>query len=420
VVRRVPLLANSFVTVYESPDPSRIYAYTPGIAKTPSGRLIATMDCGGPGVIETPGPVAGSDEKKRIWRGKVFTSDDGGRTWQHRANFPFYHARPFCAGQVLYILGHAGDLAIIRSDDDGNSWSDVAYLTEGQIWHQSACNVLYCRDRVYLVMERKMDPHVKGWPPSVYAPVLMTAVVNDDLTRPEAWRFSNQVAFRDIVPKPFGIGVPFHPIGQLAPGEPDVRNMAPIGWLETNVVQFYDPDHIWHDPTGRTFYLWMRAHTGTTNLACIAKAVEDEAGNLTVGLAQAPSGETVVWVPCPGGHLRFHILYDDVTKLYWLLSSQATDSMIRVDRLPSDRFNLPNNERHRLALYFSKNCVDWLMAGLVAYGDTPKQARHYASMAIDGDDLVILSRSGDSRAKSAHDGNLITFHRVVNFRELVY
>ena len=41
-------------------------------------------------------------------------------------------------------------------------------------------------------------------------------------------------------------------------------------------------------------------------------------------------------------------------------------------------------------------------------------------VAIDGNDLVILSRSGDQRAKSAHDGNLITFHRVKNFRKLVY
>jgi photosystem II stability/assembly factor-like uncharacterized protein len=38
----------------------------------------------------------------------------------------------------------------------------------------------------------------------------------------------------------------------------------------------------------------------------------------------------------------------------------------------------------------------------------------------DGNDLVILSRSGDTLVKSAHDGNLITFHRVKNFRELVY
>jgi len=88
--------------------------------------------------------------------------------------------------------------------------------------------------------------------------------------------------------------------------------------------------------------------------------------------------------------------------------------------LPSDRFSLPNNERHRLQLHFSRNMVDWCFAGLVCTGNSAGQARHYASMVIDGDDLHILSRSGDHRAKSAHDGNLITFHTVHNFRDLVY
>jgi hypothetical protein len=128
----------------------------------------------------------------------------------------------------------------------------------------------------------------------------------------------------------------------------------------------------------------------------------------------------MLYVPCPGGQMRFHILYDDVSRLFWLLSSLATDSMTRPDRLPSTRFGLPNNERHILALYTSRNCIDWCMVGLVARGETAQQARHYASMCIDGDDLHVLSRSGDHRAKSAHDGNLITFHTVCGFRELVY
>ena len=88
--------------------------------------------------------------------------------------------------------------------------------------------------------------------------------------------------------------------------------------------------------------------------------------------------------------------------------------------MPSDRYNLPNNQRRRLQLHVSKNMIDWCFAGLVACGDGEKESRHYASMAIDGDDLVVLSRSGDSTAKSPHDGNLITFHRVKNFRRLVY
>ena len=41
-------------------------------------------------------------------------------------------------------------------------------------------------------------------------------------------------------------------------------------------------------------------------------------------------------------------------------------------------------------------------------------------MDIDGEDLIILSRSGDENAASAHNGNMITLHRVKNFRDLVY
>ena len=200
----------------------------------------------------------------------------------------------------------------------------------------------------------------------------------------------------------------------------DKRWMYDPGWLETNIVQFADPANVWYDPEGRTFYLWARAHTGSTNLACIAKAVEQEDGGITVGLAHAPSGAPMLFVPCPGGQMKFHILYDEVTSLYWLLSSQATDSMTRPDRLGADRFNLPNNERHRLVLHFSKNCVDWCFAGRVADSGAVKQGRHYASMAIRGDDLHVLSRSGDARAHSAHDGNLITFHTIRGFRGLVY
>ena len=118
--------------------------------------------------------------------------------------------------------------------------------------------------------------------------------------------------------------------------------------------------------------------------------------------------------------MKFFVIYDEVTKLYWMVGTQGTDSMTRIDLLPKDRYNLPNNERRRLVLHFSKNMIDWCFAGLVAVGEIEKASRHYASMVIDGDDLHILSRSGDERSKNPHNGNLITFHTVKNFRELVY
>lgn len=414
-------ISGSESVVYESPDAPKVYAYSPGLVRLDTGRLVATMDQGVRDTRKLP-DLKVVDGKR--WTGKIYTSDDRGATWTHRSDMPLYHARPFVAGNAVYVLGHSGDLGVMRSRNGGDTWEGPWWLTEGETWHQAPCNVHYANGRVYLVMEKDTDPAFRGWPVSVLAPVVMAADVNADLTNRTSWRFSNELSYKEAVEqagKPHLLGVPFYNPGATDPDDPkDKRHMALPGWLETNIVQFTDPNHVWHDPAGRTFHLWMRAHTGTTNLACIAKAVEAEDGSITVSLEQAPSGEPILYVPCPGGQMKFHILYDDKSGLFWLLSTQATDSMTRPDRLADDRYNLPNNERHRLVLHFSKNCIDWCFAARVVDTGAHGQGRHYASMAVDGDDLHVLARSGDHRAKSAHDGNLITFHTVQNFRALVY
>jgi hypothetical protein len=272
-------------------------------------------------------------------------------------------------------------------------------------------------------MERVAYSDVKAWSVSAMAPVLMRARITDDLTKLESWTFASEIVFRDTIATEAldYFGVPFFETPPKESGMvSESRSCAPIGWLETNVVQFVDPDHYWFDPKGKTFHLWMRAHTGGTGFAAIAKVVENDEGKMTTMLETVPSGRKALYVPGPGGQMKFHILYDGATQLYWLLSTQATDSMTRAERLSEERFDLPNNERHRLQLHFSRNCIDWCFAGIVAIGPSPKQSRHYASMAIDGDDLHILSRSGDHRAQSAHNVNFISFHTVQNFRNLVY
>src|SRR5690606_4791453 len=263
---KVPLLANDFVTLYESPDPAGAYCYTPGIIRLNSGRLIATMDLGGPNVDSLNPPVSfPRAERGFTFVGKIFTSDDGGQTWVHRADFPFMHARPFAVGDSIYILGQAHDLMIIRSDDRGETWSEPARLTEGEYWHQSACNVHYANDCVYLVMEKRVYFEQQRWPVHEMAPVLMRAPVNANLLDRASWTLASELAFHDVLPGSLDLmGFPF-----WTPYE--TQGMAPMGWLETNVVQFLDLDHVWYDPTGHTFHLWMRAHTGGTGYAAIAK-----------------------------------------------------------------------------------------------------------------------------------------------------
>ena len=71
-------LANDFITLYQSPDPQRLFSYSPGIARLESGRLVASIDLGGPGAADLPEPKYQRGEMGWSWQGKVYTSDDGG------------------------------------------------------------------------------------------------------------------------------------------------------------------------------------------------------------------------------------------------------------------------------------------------------------------------------------------------------
>lgn len=407
-------LADDFTAMAVSPSPKDVYCYSPGLLRLPSGRLVGTMDFGGSGVGRMPGAVREGDSG--FWfLGKVFTSDDGGATWQERATLSMYHMRPFLAGDTVYVIGHHGDLAIARSDDGGITWSPLCDLTQGQIWHQAPSNVWYKEDKVYLVMER-MTHQRSPWPVCSIAPVLMRGCIQDDLTRRESWTFASELVFdQEICEEALtDFGIPFYDAS--IPGGHGYNTR--LGWLETNVVQLLKPNDWFYDPTGRTFHLFMRSYTGLTWTGALAKVVEQEDGSLITQFEHAPSGKRMVFTHIPGGgQSKFHLLYDEQTKTYWLLSNQYVDGMVNFNQMT-------HNERHgydrsRLTLHYSYNCFDWLFAGVVCAGKTLRQSRSYASMVFDGDDLLVLSRTGDERALNGHDTNLITFHRVRSFRTLI-
>ncbi len=413
---KIKPLADEGKVLYKTDNPQDAYIYDPAIAVCPSGRLIGCFSVGGDG-SKRVNPEKGSGNAF------IYTSDDDGQTWDYRYNFLMWHFRPFVAGNKLYILGHKDDLKVLSSDDWGDTWSQTVPITEGQVWHGSATNVWYKGDFVYLVMERRMGDQMKGgWKVSELAPVLLRGNIKKDLTKRENWTFASEMAFKDVVDDKEldWFGVPFYgsfypEVKRVPPGR-----VAPVGWLESNVVQITDPKHYWYDPTGKTFHIFMRAHTGITNLGCVIKAVEQEDGSIKTMFQTAPSGKKHLYLPLPGGQMKFSVVYDDKTKLYWMVGNQSTDSMTKPEFLPDDRFGLGDNERRRLVLHFSKNMVDWCFAGVVAIGESERSSRHYCQMVIKDDNLLIMSRSGDLESKDAHNGNIATFHKVKNFRDLVY
>ncbi len=403
------LIADEHV-VFQSPDPERIYCYSPSILKLRSGRLVVSFDLGGPGVGELAGETAPNGDFGLSNQTRILISDDGGATWHECARLPVRHARLFEAGESLYLLGHSGAMRIFRSRDQGEHWPERAVLESTHSWHQAPCAVDYRHGRVYLTMEQ-VQPGAT-WPG--VAPVLMAAEEHEDLLQPAAWRFSEPLDFRREVPLPVSCGVPFFPTGLTAPG----RFCGDPGWLESHVLRLYDPDHLFFDPDDRAMLILMRAHTGLANLGAVALGTDLPDGTLTLRLLRTPGGAPLVYLPLPGGQMKFHIVYDPVSQCYWLASSRTTDSMTRPDRLPPDRYGLPDNERNQLQLHVSRNLFDWHYVGLAACGATPRESRHYAAMTIDGEDLLLLARSGSPRARSAHNGDLITLHRVRAFRDL--
>lgn len=413
------ILAQDFIRINDT-TAEGLYSYSPGICIGEDHRIIVTSGTSGAADkmnhLETKGMRYGG-----FVQGRIYISDNNGQSFKRVGEFPFMHARPFCAGKRIYILGQCMDLMIIYSDDNGITWSKPTQLTYGEDWHQAPCNVLYKNNYVYIVMEKRKDMGITGWMVNNIAPVLMRGSLDADLTKKENWTFASELYFHDAVDKELleYTGIPFFwttpsTYVEISPG----RGCAEIGWLETNIVKFKDTNHYLYDIN--TIHLFMRAHTGGAGYCAMAKVVENNDGTMTTMLETVPSGKKIVYVPMPGGQMKFHILYDDKSKLFWLLSTQATDSMTRSEMLFEERYNLPNNERRRLVLHFSKNCFDWCFAGIVSIGDSEKMSRHYAAMDIDGEDLYIVSRSGDEHAKDAHDTNFVSFHKIKNFRKLVY
>lgn len=382
------LLAGEKV-ITTSPNPDSIYLYTPAIAQGFGGRFVVAVDYGGPGTYSLDGPKSDFGDYKAGNQIRVLLSDDKGRTWRETpARIPMMHEILFKAGGSLYMIGHSGRLLITRSDDNGETWSEPAVLCPEPRWHQSCTAVDVYDGKVTLVYEKWVAEKHK-WPG--VGPVLMQAREDTDLTDPSNWKFSELYNPDDDMEAARPSGIPVN-----APGAP--------GMLETNVIRVHNPANPFYDATGKSVALLARASTGFPDIGVMLKGYEREDGSLAIGRFRKNEGE-VYFVHIPGGDLKFHILYDPESRLYWLLHSQIDGRM---------------NYRRRLALSYSPDLLRWTFAGLVAVGPTDHSARHYATMIQDGDDLFIVSRSGDERARTAHDGNIVTFHRINDFRKLIY
>lgn len=375
---------------FRSHDPAGLYCYTPWLDNAFDGRLVASFDLAGPALALEEGPKSSKGDYGGNQM-RIFISDDAGASWKETGRLPMLHARVFAAGKYLYALGHGGKLLISRSSDNGESWSEPAVLDDNFVWHQSACAYERKDGKIWITMEH--DPRVDSWKGG--DPVLMIADENADLCKRENWLFSEVLSYDKTGPA----------FSASAPG-----GAESYAWLESNIVLERDETNEFY---GR-FLVFLRTNRclfPDTGIVISAQQKADGTPELL------PVSDKLFYIPFPGGEMKFQIIYDAPSRLYWLIASHSTyTTFTRDDALNAEvkRFS----ERNRLELFYSQNCFDWSSAGVVAKGETYLESRHYASLLPVGSDLLVLSRSGDKNAKNCHDTNLITLHRVKNFRDL--
>ena len=122
-----PMLDAEMQVVAESPDPGRLFVYEPALVKLPSGRLLVTF--------EHTRIDANAEVPHRF---RLAISEDAGRTWRQLPPLDLHSAQPFVHKSELYLLGNVAirrNIVILRSGDEGRSWTGPVTLFEGSYWN---------------------------------------------------------------------------------------------------------------------------------------------------------------------------------------------------------------------------------------------------------------------------------------------
>lgn len=399
----VPTVAAGYTIALRAPGAGHRegYIYFTGFARFPDGSLIAL------GAVDQPEQATRSGVPGHQGRIMIARSEDGGAAWEVLETGLNLKRRVlggalFVDRGALYLFASPregdGVLLVARSDDRGGTWSDFSEVlrvrarsaaepgrpgdsavldddpgsAREERWFAYCQNAMVCRDGVlYLaVSERCRDM------------ALVTARVGRGLMSPDAWAISPTVPL--TVPHELDPG--------LFPG-------PSMGTLEGNVIEI--------GGRRRVIARQVVDRYGTSNVAAVFD-VREENGRAALSFSQ--------FFPVPGAHGKFDIVYDPAGRLYWMAANLESNSQNLVTHPSGCHLG---RDRRFLTLWYALDALNWFPAGCIARAEKNRQTFNYPCLAIDGDDLAVLCRTTrDADNYTSHDADLVTFHRVRDFRLL--
>jgi len=330
-----------------------IYTTSPAIVVLPDGAYLLTCNTFGHGSgASTSGTTL------------VYRSDDRGSNWDCIAELVdmkrgslFVHR-----DRDIYMLGYRaapGDLLIRRSSDGGRTWTEpldeaTGLLREGTFGGTPNRPVI-SGARVWFAISGRR---------------LISAPINSDLLNAGSWTLTRPAQIQE------------RPIdGDLVITEAQVVASDVIAPVLLPKVG------------GHPFTVLIRSTTSPEKIC-------------------DPTAED--WVELPGGEKKFAAAWDPVSGYFIALTNPVLPQYAN-SAWP------PELIRNVGAMLVSKDLREWRLVHI--FLESPNvdyEAFQYFSFDFDGDDLIVASRTAfemsGRKPPRGHDSNLITFHRIRNFR----
>ncbi len=374
--KRRPLSDVPGVVISHQPSPNPFarwlrrgkFVGSPTLAILPNGHYVAGHDLfrRGGGETEKVGGIT-----------KVFRSTDRGATWSPTARIEgAFWSTLFAHGGSLYLFGYTkqgGAMVIRRSDDEGATWTEPLDATSGLLHPGPAGGT-------------PNPPVVHGgrlWIASGTRAV--SAPTGADLLQAAAWTRSR------------GLG-------------------GDSSWLGGRFTFWSEGQVVASPATGVLVLPKIKDRNNTALLRYV-----DPAGRPQFDPAQD-------FASLPGADKKFGVRYDDVSGRFWALTNPVLPQHTPKKkwkptwRNPFRRVASPNMVRNTAALYSSADLRTWELERVVLYSADAKHVGfQYLNFLIEGADIVLVSRTaynvGLWKTPRAHDSNLLTFHRIPNFRQ---
>lgn len=381
---RSAILAQKYSVAVQVGDARKQFIHDPGLVRTGQGTLIVAAP-------EWSRSVDRSGRLRRLGRRRLrlARSVDGGWTWHQQAVLPYQEGTPFMLDGRLLMFVQAEshrDFQVVESNDDGLTWSGPSTVLRGPFWNISTAQVSR-GDGFFWSMDYDRPGLRYG------GKIMVRMDRGKSPLDPGSWSVSNVVDMPEL---------PALLTRNLFPAGPGDDMAWPLHWLEPNTVD-----------VGGRIRVFCRCGIDTKATAGMAAILDYDPARNRLEMSQFAA-----W---PGGQCKFFVLDDAPSGLYWMLSNLVTNSQNLVAWDPqalNGYRGTPGNERRWLFLHYGLDCLNWFPAGCVAcWPDSILRSFMYPSAAVDGEDLVILSRTS-REAENQHDADLCTVHRVPGFRRL--